>query len=77
MEASRAVYQGKEIIVGRDELNVVKTVVHKLYVFEELLRNHPSWASKVVARSSSSKSRRLWVTSPVGYVACSLGSLKT
>ncbi|KAF8343102.1 trehalose-6-phosphate phosphatase [Cantharellus anzutake] len=48
MEAVRALYQGKKIIVGRDKLDVVKGVVQKLKAFEKLLIDYPEWRGKVV-----------------------------
>ncbi|PSS37445.1 hypothetical protein PHLCEN_2v652 [Hermanssonia centrifuga] len=48
LEALRALYEGKKIIVGRDKLDVVKGVVQKLRAFEKLLQDYPQWIGKVV-----------------------------
>ena len=48
LEALRALYEGKKIIVGRDKLDVVKGVVQKLRAFEKLLQDYPEWIGKVV-----------------------------
>lgn len=48
LEALRALYQGKKIIVGRDKLDVVKGVVQKLRAFEKLLHDYPEWIGNVV-----------------------------
>ncbi len=48
LEALRALYEGKRIIVGRDKLDVVKGVVQKLRAFEKLLQDYPQWIGKVV-----------------------------
>ncbi|KDQ58349.1 glycosyltransferase family 20 protein [Jaapia argillacea MUCL 33604] len=48
LEALRALYQDKKIIVGRDKLDVVKGVVQKLRAFEKLLHDYPEWIGNVV-----------------------------
>ncbi|KAI9569783.1 glycosyltransferase family 20 protein [Boletus coccyginus] len=48
VEALRALYGDKKIIVGRDKLDVVKGVLQKLRAFEKLLRDHPEWQGQVV-----------------------------
>ncbi|KAG9310012.1 glycosyltransferase family 20 protein [Chiua virens] len=48
LEALRALYADKKIIVGRDKLDVVKGVVQKLRAFEKLLHDYPEWQGQVV-----------------------------
>ncbi|KAG1763711.1 glycosyltransferase family 20 protein [Suillus occidentalis] len=48
LEALRALYADKKIIVGRDKLDVVKGVLQKLRAFEKLLHDYPEWQRKVV-----------------------------
>ena len=48
IEALRALYEGKKIIVARDKLDVVKGVVQKLRAFERLLQDYPEWVGNVV-----------------------------
>ncbi|KAF9225645.1 glycosyltransferase family 20 protein [Gyrodon lividus] len=48
LEALRALYADKKIIVGRDKLDVVKGVLHKLRAFEKLLQDYPEWQGQVV-----------------------------
>ncbi|KAI0821861.1 trehalose 6-phosphate phosphatase [Trametes gibbosa] len=48
LQALRALYEGKKIIVGRDKLDVVKGVVQKLRAFEKLLQDYPQWIGNVV-----------------------------
>ena len=57
MEAIRALYQGKKIIVGRDKLDVVKGVVQKLKAFERLLIDYPEWRGKA---SRLSQNPSMW-----------------
>lgn len=47
VEAMKALYQGKKVIVGRDKLDVVKGVLQKLRAFEKLLRDYPQWRNNV------------------------------
>lgn len=44
----KELYAGKKIIVGRDRLDSVRGVVHKLQSFEIFLEQHPEWHEKVV-----------------------------
>lgn len=48
VDALRALYAGKKIIVGREKLDVSKGVVEKLQAFEKLLECYPEWRGKVV-----------------------------
>ncbi|KAJ7185313.1 trehalose-6-phosphate phosphatase [Mycena filopes] len=48
LEALRALYEGKKIIVGRDKLDVVKGVLQKLHAFQKLLQTYPEWIGNVV-----------------------------
>ncbi|KAG2105767.1 glycosyltransferase family 20 protein [Suillus discolor] len=48
LDALRALYADKKIIVGRDKLDVVKGVLQKLRAFEKLLHDYPEWQRKVV-----------------------------
>ena len=48
MEALRALYPGKKIIVARDKLDVVKGITQKLRAFEKLLADWPAWRGNVV-----------------------------
>ncbi|KAF8137714.1 glycosyltransferase family 20 protein [Boletus edulis] len=48
LEALRTLYADKKIIVGRDKLDVVKGVLHKLRAFEKLLHDYPEWQGQVV-----------------------------
>ncbi|KAF7360645.1 Trehalose-6-phosphate phosphatase [Mycena venus] len=48
LEALRALYEGKKIIVGRDKLDVVKGVLQKLQAFQKLLQTYPEWIGNVV-----------------------------
>ncbi|KAG2363016.1 trehalose 6-phosphate phosphatase [Suillus spraguei] len=48
LEALRALYADKKIIVGRDKLDVVKGVLQKLRAFEKFLHDYPEWQRKVV-----------------------------
>lgn len=46
--ALRQMYAGKKIIVGRDRLDTVRGVAHKLMAFEKFLEKYPTWRDKVV-----------------------------
>ena len=46
--AIRDLYAGKKIIIGRDKLDEIKGVLHKLTAFEVFLRMFPRWIDKVV-----------------------------
>ncbi|KAJ6470460.1 trehalose-6-phosphate phosphatase [Mycena sanguinolenta] len=48
LDALRALYEGKKIIVGRDKLDVVKGVLQKLQAFQKLLQSYPEWIGNVV-----------------------------
>ncbi|THH17688.1 hypothetical protein EUX98_g9080, partial [Antrodiella citrinella] len=81
LEALRALYEGKKIIVGRDKLDVVKGVVQKLRAFEKLLQDYPQWIGKVVliqvtspALSDSPKLER-HVSELVAHINGEYGSL--
>ncbi|KAI0084055.1 trehalose 6-phosphate phosphatase [Irpex rosettiformis] len=81
LEALRALYEGKKIIVGRDKLDVVKGVVQKLRAFEKLLCDYPQWQGNVVliqvtspAMSDSPKLERQ-VSELVAHINGEYGSL--
>ena len=81
LEALRALYEGKKIIVGRDKLDVVKGVVQKLRAFEKLLQDYPQWIGNVVliqvtspALSDSPKLERQ-VSELVAHINGECGSL--
>ncbi|CCM05832.1 uncharacterized protein FIBRA_08068 [Fibroporia radiculosa] len=81
LEALRALYEGKKIIVGRDKLDVVKGVVQKLRAFEKLLQDYPQWIGHVVliqvtspALSDSPKLERQ-VSELVAHINGEYGSL--
>ncbi|KAI0595154.1 glycosyltransferase family 20-domain-containing protein [Biscogniauxia sp. FL1348] len=46
--ALKALYKGKQIIVGRDRLDSVRGVAQKLMAFERFLELYPEWREKVV-----------------------------
>ncbi|ODN84664.1 trehalose-phosphatase, variant 1 [Cryptococcus amylolentus CBS 6039] len=48
MQALRALYKDKKIIVGREKLDVAKGVYNKLQAFEKFLQVYPEWRNKVV-----------------------------
>ncbi|KAH7887163.1 glycosyltransferase family 20 protein [Phlebopus sp. FC_14] len=81
LEALRALYADKKIIVGRDKLDVVKGVIQKLRAFEKLLRDYPEWQGQVVliqvtspALSDSPKLERQ-VSELVAHINGEYGSL--
>ncbi|KAF9234444.1 trehalose 6-phosphate phosphatase [Melanogaster broomeanus] len=81
LEALRALYADKKIIVGRDKLDVVKGVLHKLRAFEKLLQDYPEWQGHVVliqvtspALSDSPKLERQ-VSELVAHINGEYGSL--
>ena len=41
-------YAGKKIIIGRDKLDQIKGVQHKLCAFEKFLELYPEWQGRVV-----------------------------
>lgn len=47
-DALKKMYQGKQIIVGRDRLDSVRGVAQKLQAFERFLEMYPEWREKVV-----------------------------
>ncbi|KAH7909154.1 trehalose 6-phosphate phosphatase [Hygrophoropsis aurantiaca] len=81
LEAIRALYADKKIIVGRDKLDVVKGVLQKLRAFEKLLQDYPEWLGNVVliqvtspALSDSPKLERQ-VSELVAHINGEYGSL--
>ncbi|PHH71527.1 hypothetical protein CDD80_5223 [Ophiocordyceps camponoti-rufipedis] len=48
LQALRALYAGKKIIVGRDRLDSVRGVAQKLQAFERFLELYPAWRQRVV-----------------------------
>ncbi|KAI9099945.1 glycosyltransferase family 20-domain-containing protein [Phlyctochytrium arcticum] len=48
MASIRELYAGKKIIIGRDKLDHVKGVQHKLNAFQKFLTSYPEWQNKVV-----------------------------
>ncbi|KAI9330622.1 glycosyltransferase family 20-domain-containing protein [Obelidium mucronatum] len=48
MAAIRELYAGKLIIVGRDKVDHIKGVEHKLFAFEKFLILYPEWRNRVV-----------------------------
>ncbi|KIM37046.1 glycosyltransferase family 20 protein [Hebeloma cylindrosporum] len=81
LEALRNLYEGKKIIVGRDKLDVVKGVIHKLRAFEKLLQDYPEWIGNVVmiqvtspALTDSPKLERM-VSELVAHINGEYGSL--
>ncbi|KAG5642267.1 hypothetical protein DXG03_003316 [Asterophora parasitica] len=81
IEALRALYEGKKIIVGRDKLDVVKGVLQKLRAFEKLLQDYPEWRGNVVmiqvtspALTDSPKLERV-VSELVAHINGEYGSL--
>ncbi|KAI8591418.1 glycosyltransferase family 20-domain-containing protein [Geranomyces variabilis] len=48
MAAIKELYAGKKIIIGRDKLDHVKGVQHKLNAFQRFLTTFPEWQNKVV-----------------------------
>ncbi|KAI8910398.1 glycosyltransferase family 20-domain-containing protein [Gorgonomyces haynaldii] len=47
MESIRRLFAGKKIIIGRDKLDHIKGVQHKLLAFERFLQMFPQWHNKV------------------------------
>jgi trehalose 6-phosphate synthase/phosphatase len=81
LEALRALYADKKIIIGRDKLDVVKGVLQKLRAFEKLLQDYPEWQGHVVliqvtspALSDSPKLERQ-VSELVAHINGEFGSL--
>ena len=48
MESIRELFPGKKIIVGRDKLDHIKGVQHKLNAFEKFLQAFPEWRNKAI-----------------------------
>ncbi|KAJ3328641.1 threalose-6-phosphate phosphatase, partial [Gonapodya sp. JEL0774] len=48
IEALREVYRGQKVIVGRDKLNQINGIQHKLNAFEKFLETHNEFHNKVV-----------------------------
>ena len=46
--ALREMFQGKKVIIGRDKMDVIKGVGHKLAAFDKFLIDYPEWRSRVV-----------------------------
>ncbi|KAJ4381457.1 hypothetical protein N0V85_008658 [Neurospora sp. IMI 360204] len=47
-EGLKKMYPGKKLIVGRDKLDSVRGVAHKLMAFERFLELYPEWREQVV-----------------------------
>ncbi|KAJ3102876.1 threalose-6-phosphate phosphatase [Phlyctochytrium bullatum] len=56
--AIRDLYAGKKIIIGRDKLDQIKGVQHKLNAFEKFLTLYPEWQNKVVLIQVTSPPQR-------------------
>ncbi|KAI8976831.1 glycosyltransferase family 20-domain-containing protein [Pilobolus umbonatus] len=82
IEAVRAMYPGKKIIVGKDKIDLVKGVLQKLAAFETFLHKYPEWRDKVVmiqlTVGSTNESARLelQVAEHVGLINNAYGSLE-
>ncbi|KAJ3306675.1 threalose-6-phosphate phosphatase [Kappamyces sp. JEL0829] len=50
----RSLFQGKKVIVGRDTMDHVKGIQHKLDAFEKFLELYPEWRDKVALVQVSS-----------------------
>lgn len=48
IKALREKYAGKKVIIGRDKLDYIKGVQHKLCAFEKFLQAYPEWHNNVV-----------------------------
>ncbi len=48
IQAIREIYADKKIIIGRDKLDQIKGVQHKLNAFEKFLNEYPEWLDKVL-----------------------------
>ncbi len=53
----QSTYAGKKIIVGVDRLDYTKGIPAKLLAFEQLLKSHPKWRSRVVLIQIAAPSR--------------------
>ncbi|KAJ3035109.1 threalose-6-phosphate phosphatase [Rhizophlyctis rosea] len=58
MAAIREMYADKKIIIGRDKLDHIKGVQHKLNAFEKFLTLYPQWQNKVVLIQVTSPPQR-------------------
>ncbi|TPX70054.1 hypothetical protein SpCBS45565_g02009 [Spizellomyces sp. 'palustris'] len=58
MAAIKELYSGKKIIIGRDKLDHVKGVQHKLNAFQKFLTTFPEWQNKVVLIQVTSPAER-------------------
>ncbi|KAJ3328575.1 threalose-6-phosphate phosphatase [Blyttiomyces sp. JEL0837] len=58
INAIRELYAGKKIIIGRDKLDHIKGVQHKLNAFEKFLTLYPEWQNKVVLIQVTSPPQR-------------------
>ena len=47
IDSIRKLFAGKKVIIGRDKLDHIKGVQHKLNAFERFLQMFPSWRNKV------------------------------
>jgi trehalose-6-phosphate synthase len=43
----RALFVSKKVVLGRDKLDYIGGVPHKLMAFERFLQEHPQWRDKV------------------------------
>lgn len=48
IKAIKELYAGKKIIIGRDKLDRIRGVEHKLCAFEKFMENYPEWQGKAV-----------------------------
>ncbi|KAJ3188543.1 threalose-6-phosphate phosphatase [Irineochytrium annulatum] len=58
LAAIRELYADKKIIIGRDKLDHIKGVQHKLNAFEKFLTLYPEWQNKVVLIQVTSPPQR-------------------
>ncbi|KAJ3096221.1 threalose-6-phosphate phosphatase [Phlyctochytrium planicorne] len=58
LAAIRDLYADKKIIIGRDKLDHIKGVQHKLNAFEKFLTLYPEWQNKVVLIQVTSPPQR-------------------
>ncbi|KAI3629499.1 hypothetical protein MIR68_012514 [Amoeboaphelidium protococcarum] len=77
----REMYAGKKIIIGRDKLDQIKGVQHKLNAFEKFLDQYPEWQDQVVLiqvtspTESSSPKLETQISELVSRINGSYGSL--
>lgn len=82
MDAIRAMYAGKKIIVGRDKLDSTKGVLQKLRAYETFLHDYPEWRNKVVLiqvttpTASGTKTLETKVSEVVSHINGLYGSLE-